>query len=128
VCILENSYNQTLAYRIDGPGDLSWGRGSHDTDMIPWNFADINAHVPTKQDPETRSYTTVPLNRSSGSTFVYTPRDTESFSSNKPWVYTVVVASTFCLPRLSLSCLRTLWNGGKIVMNELVETAERLPL
>jgi hypothetical protein len=60
VCILENSYNQTLAYRIDGPDVTYLGdEDLHDTDMIPWNFADINAHVPTKQDPEpdpTRRY------------------------------------------------------------------------
>jgi hypothetical protein len=69
VCILENSFNQTLAYRIDGPDVTYLGEeDSHDPryDYLE-THADINAYVESQARTETRSYTAVPLNKSSGS-------------------------------------------------------------
>jgi signal transduction histidine kinase/CheY-like chemotaxis protein len=100
VCILENSYNQTLAYRIDGPEVTYLGdEDLHDTqyDYLE-EFADINAYVQSQTAPETRSYTQVPLNKEFGkyTLRIYPSRDTEEyFSSSKPWVYTAVAACTF---------------------------------
>jgi hypothetical protein len=82
--------------------------------MITWKHADINAYVESQARPETRSYggTT-----EQGVREVYSPnipsRDTEEhFSSNKPWVYTIVVASTFLFTSIVFVCLQALWNGG----------------
>jgi hypothetical protein len=75
VCILKNSYNQTLAYRIDGPNVTYLGdEDLHDTryDYLE-EFADINAYVPSQAGPRTRSYTAVPLNRSSEVHSTYIP-------------------------------------------------------
>jgi hypothetical protein len=61
VCILENSYKQTLAYRIDGPDVTYLGdEDLHDTDMIPWkNLLISTLMFKAKQDPKpdpTRRY------------------------------------------------------------------------
>jgi hypothetical protein len=109
ICILENSFNQTLAYRIDGSNVTYLGeKYSHDTryDYLE-AFADINAYVQSQAGPETRSYTAVPLNKEFGkyTLRIYPSRDTEEyFSSNKPWVYTIVVASTYCYGRGGKKC------------------------
>jgi hypothetical protein len=124
----ENSYNQTLAYRIDGPDVTYLGdEDLHDTRYDSLEFADINAHVPSQAGPRTRSYTAVPLNRSS-EVHSYIPLvipkafPRTSHGCIRLW-WRLRSVYLYCL-----SCLRTLWNGGKIVMNEVVETAERLPL
>jgi hypothetical protein len=36
ICILENSFNQTLTYRIDGPDVTYLGGGGSTPDMITW--------------------------------------------------------------------------------------------
>jgi hypothetical protein len=68
----------------------------HDPRYYLETHADINAYVESQARTETRSYTAVPLNKEFGSILsnilLVTPRH---FSSNKPWVYTIVVASTF---------------------------------
>jgi hypothetical protein len=98
--VYENSYNQTLAYRIDGPDVTYLGdEDLHDTqyDYLE-EFADINAHVPKPSRTQSPILHGGTVEQEFGSTFTYIPlhSDTErNFSSNKPWVYTVVVASTF---------------------------------
>jgi signal transduction histidine kinase/CheY-like chemotaxis protein len=100
ICILENSYNQTLAYRVDGPDVTYLGdKDPHDTryDHLE-KFADVNAYAQSRAGPESRSYTGVPLNEEFGkyTLRIYPSRDTEKqFYSNKPWVFAIVVASTF---------------------------------
>jgi signal transduction histidine kinase len=132
VCILENSYNQTLAYRIDGPDVTYLGdEDFHDTryDYLE-DFADINAYVQSQAGPATRSYTAVPLNKEFGkyTLRIYPSRDTEDyFSSNKPWVYTVVVASTFLFTSIVFVVFAyVVERRQKIVMNGVVKTAEKV--
>jgi signal transduction histidine kinase/CheY-like chemotaxis protein len=132
VCILENSYNQTLAFRIDGPDVTYLGdEDLHDTryDYLE-EFADINAYVQSQARPETRSYTAVPLNKDFGkyTLRIYPSRDTEErFSSNKPWVYTVVVASAFLFTSIVFVVFAyVVERRQKIVMNGVVKTAEKV--
>jgi signal transduction histidine kinase/CheY-like chemotaxis protein len=132
VCILENSYNQTLAYRIDGFDVTYLGdEDFHDTryDYLE-EFADINAYVQSQAGPETRSYTAVPLNKEFGKYIlrIYPSRDTEEqFSSNKPWVYTVVVASTFLFTSIVfLVFAYVVERRQRIVMKGVVKTAEKV--
>jgi signal transduction histidine kinase/CheY-like chemotaxis protein len=131
ICILENSFNQTLVYRIDGPDVTYLGEeDSHDTryDHLE-RHADINAYVESQAGPETRSYTAVPLNKEFGkyTLRIYPSRDTEKhFFSNKPWVYTIVVASTF----LFTSIVFVVFAGvverrQQIVMQGVVKSAEK---
>jgi signal transduction histidine kinase/CheY-like chemotaxis protein len=131
ICILENSFNQTLAYRIDGPDVTFLGEeDSHDTRYhYLERYADINAYVESQAGPETRSYTAVPLNKEFGkyTLRIYPSRDTEKhFSSNKPWVYTIVVASTFLFTTIVFVVFASVVERRQqIVMQGVVKSAEK---
>jgi signal transduction histidine kinase/CheY-like chemotaxis protein len=131
VCILENSLNQTQAYRIDGPDVIYLGdKDHHDTkyDYLE-EFADINAHVQSRAGPETRSYTEVPLNQEFGkyTLRIYPSRETEdSFSSKKPWVYTIVVASSFLFTSIVFVVFACVVERRQnIVMHRVTKSAEQ---
>jgi signal transduction histidine kinase/CheY-like chemotaxis protein len=131
ICILENSFNQTLAYRIDGSNVTYLGEeDSHDTryDYLE-KLADINAYVQSQAGPETRSYTAVPLNKEFGkyTLKVYPSRDTEKyFYSNKPWVYTIVVAATFLFTSIVFGLFASVVDRRQhIVMEGVVKSAEK---
>jgi signal transduction histidine kinase/CheY-like chemotaxis protein len=132
ICILENSFNQTLVYRVDGPDVTYLGdEDSHDTqyDYLE-RHADINAYVESQAGPETRSYTTVPLNKEFGkyTLRIYPSRDTEKqFHSNKPWVYSIVVASTFLFTSIVFVVFASVVERRQqIVMQGVVKTAEKV--
>jgi len=78
--------------------------------------------------PETRSYTTVPLNRKVGKyqLRIYPTKETEdTFSSNKKWVYTLIVLFVFGVTSIVLFWLdRTIAHRNRIVMERMVKTAE----
>jgi signal transduction histidine kinase/CheY-like chemotaxis protein len=131
ICVLENSFNQTLVYRIDGSNVTYLGEeDSHDTryDYLG-ELADINAYVESQAGPETRSYTAVPLNKEFGkyTLRIYPSRDTEeSFSSNKPWVYTIVVASTFLFTSIVFIVFANVVERRQhILMEGVVKSAEK---
>jgi signal transduction histidine kinase/CheY-like chemotaxis protein len=131
ICILENSFNQTLAYRIDGPDVTYLGEEDlHDTryDYLE-KLADINAYIQSQAGPETRSYTAVPLNKEFGkyTLRIYPSRVTEEHcSSNKPWVYTIVVASTFLFTSIVFVVFaNVVERRQKIVMEGVVKSAEK---
>jgi signal transduction histidine kinase/CheY-like chemotaxis protein len=131
ICILENSFHQTLAYRIDGPDVTYLGEeDSHDTryDYLE-RHTDINAYVESQAGPETRSYTAVPLNKEFGkyTLRIYPSRDTEKhYSSNKPWVYTVMVASAFLFTSiLFIVFASVVERRQQIVMEGVVKSAEK---
>jgi signal transduction histidine kinase/CheY-like chemotaxis protein len=131
ICILENSFNQTLAYRIDGPDVTYLGEEDlHDTryDYLE-ELADINAYVQSQARPETRSYTAVPLNKDFGkyTLRIYPSRDTEvHFSSNKPWVFTIVVAFTFLFTSIVFIVFAAVVERRqKIVMEGVVKSAAK---
>jgi signal transduction histidine kinase/CheY-like chemotaxis protein len=132
ICILENSFNQTLVYRIDGPDVTYLGEeDNHDTryDYME-EFADINDYVQRKAGPETRSYTAVPLNKEFGkyTLRIYPSHDSEErYSTNKPWVYTLVVASTFLFTAIVFVVFAyAVERRQKILMNGVVKTAEKV--
>jgi signal transduction histidine kinase/CheY-like chemotaxis protein len=132
ICILENSLNQTLAYRIDGPDVTYLGEEDrHDTryDYLE-ELADINAYVQSQAGPETRSYTAVPLNQEFGkyTLRIYPSRETEKyFCSNKPWVYTILVASTFLFTSIVFVVFAyVVERRQRIVMEEVIKTAEKV--
>jgi signal transduction histidine kinase/CheY-like chemotaxis protein len=132
VCILENSYNQTLAYRIDGTDVTYLGNEDrHDTQYDHLEeFADINAYVQSRAGPETRSYTEVPLNKEFGkyTLRIYPSRDTEEhFSSSKPWLYTMVVASTFLFTSIVFVVFAyVVERRQKIVKDGVLKSAEKV--
>jgi signal transduction histidine kinase/CheY-like chemotaxis protein len=132
ICILENSFNQTLTYRIDGPNvTYLGGEDRHDTryDYLE-ELADINTYVQSLARPETRSYMAVPLNNEFGkyTLRIYPSRVTEEhFSSKKPLVYTIVVASTFLFTSIVFVVFASVVERRQqIVMRGVVNSAEKV--
>jgi signal transduction histidine kinase/CheY-like chemotaxis protein len=131
ICILENSFNQTMVYRIDGP-DVTY-LGEEDSHNSRYDYleklADINAYVESQARPETRSYTALPLNKEFGkyTLRIYPSHDTEKqFYSNKPWVYSIVVASTFLFTSIVFVVFASVVERRQqIVMQGVVKSAEK---
>jgi hypothetical protein len=131
ICVLHNSYNQTLSFRIDGSQAAYLGKtDSHDPhyDYLA-ESADVNAFVQAQAEPQTRSYTTVPLSRKYGtySLYVYPSSDAEKqFTTNEPLIYTVVVVGVFsitCLLFLAYTCV--VEKRQRIVMDRVVKSAAK---
>jgi nitrogen-specific signal transduction histidine kinase len=129
ICILENSYNQTLAYPLDGPDAsfVGW-EDIHDTRYNHLEeFADINAFSKSRAGPETLSFTGVPLNHEFGKykLRIYPSSDTEDhFSTNKPWIYTVLVACTFIFTSsVFVMFAYVVERRQRIVMDRVVDSA-----
>lgn len=130
-CTLTNSFNQTLAYRVDGPDVTYLGEGDfHDTRYDHLEaVADINTYIGQRARPETRSYTSVPLNTEIGKyqLHVYPTQETEDcFISNRPSIYATIVASIFLFNALVF--LLFVWfveRRQRIVMDRVIQTAEK---
>ena len=130
ICVLENAYGQTMAYRIDG-SDATYlgGEDPHDEQYQYLELsADINRFVQDRAGPHTRSFTRVPLNGEIGKYClrVYPSHETnEEFTTNKPWIYTVVVLSVFLLTAILLLVLdRVVARRQQIFMQSLLKSAE----
>ena len=131
VCVLENSFNQTLAYRIDGR-DVTF-LGEEDIHDSRYDYmeesANINSYVESQARPETRSYSSVPLNMDVGryTLRIYPSRDTEGdFSTNNPVVYTIVVASTFLFTSIVFVMFAVVVERRQhIVMARMLKTASK---
>ena len=99
-CVIENSFNQTFTYRIDGPKASYIGVGDlHDT---KYNYLKVSSDMATylalHSSLKTKSYTIVPLNAeyNSYSLTIYPSQDTEDDHVNsEPIVLVVVIFSVF---------------------------------
>ncbi|KAL7565588.1 hypothetical protein ACA910_014300 [Epithemia clementina (nom. ined.)] len=100
ICVLNNSYNQTLSYRVDGNEATYLGEeDAHDPhyDYLEVS-ASINDYVRRDAGPRTRSYTTVPLSTEYGkyTLRIYPSRETQqSYETNDSLVYVFVILSLF---------------------------------
>eukprot|EP00538_Stauroneis_constricta_P006123 CAMPEP_0119570798 /NCGR_PEP_ID=MMETSP1352-20130426/43792_1 /TAXON_ID=265584 /ORGANISM="Stauroneis constricta, Strain CCMP1120" /LENGTH=1721 /DNA_ID=CAMNT_0007620471 /DNA_START=89 /DNA_END=5254 /DNA_ORIENTATION=- len=112
ICVLENDFNQTFAYRIDGANATFLGEGdpldrySSDfifRDMAVTSFNNVNNNGPdanARSTVETRSYTTLPIDTgyNSYTIRIYPTQDTLNVHrTNQPLIYTSLVASIFVL-------------------------------
>jgi len=129
VCVLENSFNQTLAYRLNGPivtymGDVD----SHDENLDDLEFfADVNQYIQDKAGPETRGHTSVPLSMQFGryTLRVYPARDVVYF--NLPWIYAVAFALAFIFTTLVYVVFAFIVERRqKIVMNTSIQNGQRV--
>ena len=130
ICVVENSYNQTFTFRLNGPDATYLGEGDTHEERYDYleQFADINEYLQDRARPQTRSYTTVPLNKQFGqySLRIYPTREMEEeILTNKPWVYTCVVLIVFVLTAVVLICLdRIVARRQRIVVARLVKSAQ----
>ena len=97
--VIENTSNQTFAYRIDDKDVLFLGMvdphdSKYDDYMISTN---VNEYLQQQAGPANRGYKTVPLSNSSQYTLrIYPSAETEaSFRTNEPVVYTIVTSAAF---------------------------------
>ncbi|CAB9526252.1 Receptor-type guanylate cyclase gcy [Seminavis robusta] len=102
VCVLSNSFNQTLSYRVDGPDVEFLGEDDfHDpkySNMVVTE--DITSFVKDQTSIETRAYMTVPLHDTFGlyTLKIYPSAETEAvYRSNEPIFYMILVGSVFLL-------------------------------
>lgn len=100
IAVIENSYNQTLSYKIDGPQVTFLGEGDfHDPSYDGMGVSDdITDYVNSRSSPETRAFRTVPLHDTIGvhRLYVYPTTETEEeYKSQDPLMYTLVVAAVF---------------------------------
>lgn len=96
ICVLSNSFNQSLTYRIDGSDAHFVGEGDiHDRkyDHLV-HTANLNEYIASISSKATRSYTSVDLNNDHGrySLHVYPSEETEAaFRDNRPILHTLTV-------------------------------------
>ena len=117
ICVLSNSFNQTISYRVDGDRAVYIGKGDlHDPKYDHLEVsANMNENMQKKASAETRSYLTVPAANDYGvyTLKVYPSKDTEAtFRSQRPLhytlVYTLVTAAIFavtCLVFIAFAAL-----------------------
>ncbi|KAL7559966.1 hypothetical protein ACA910_022456 [Epithemia clementina (nom. ined.)] len=131
ICVLENSYNQTLSYRISGNQATFVGQyDAHDRDFdYLEESASINEYVRQQSGPRTRSYTTVPLSEEFGkyTLRIYPSHETkDSFATNDPILYTSLILSVFVFTSIvfiGFACV--VERRQKIVMASAIENAEK---
>lgn len=102
ICVLTNSFGQSLRYRVDGAEATFLGEGPHSdssyNDMVL--HADVNTYVQERASVRTRAYKRARLDQdfSRYTLSVYPSGDTEAeYKSNKPAIYSALVAIAFFL-------------------------------
>lgn len=117
IVVLDNSYNQTVAYRIDGSDVTFLGEGDpHDPtydDMVVWE-----ATARSQGNPEMRAYTTASLSEKYGlfTLRVFPSKETEAeYTSNMPVIYTITVA-----------CIFVVTSAVFLLFNYMVERRQRV--
>lgn len=132
ICVLKNSYNQSLTYRIDGSQAFYLGDEDHldiryDEQIVL--TSSVNDFIAHNSNPTTQSYSAVMLSREIGkyTLSVYPSVETrESFSSSNPWFLVAIVTSVFFAT--SLLFLLFFWvveRRQRLVVDEVVATATR---
>lgn len=129
IVVIESSYNQTLSYGVDGEEATFLGEGVPGVDTWPhFNEAyehmvisgDLTAEVNQQARPENRAFRTEPLDDTIGvhKVYIYPSSDTEQeHKTSNPMVYTILVASIFCLTAASF-----------LLFNWIVERRQKIVL
>jgi hypothetical protein len=102
IVVLQNTFNQTFTYRIDGVKATYLGVGDlHDPSYDHLGqTAKMGDYIQKTVNPTTRSYTAAPLLGDYGdyTIHVYPSADTEdAFLTNEPVFYTLIVAGVFLI-------------------------------
>jgi hypothetical protein len=131
ICVVENSFNQTFAYRIDGAEATYLGQGDpHDPKYDDLELSEnVNAYLQMRATPQNRAYTTVPISdKTQYKIRVYPSQDTEDqFVTNAPIIYTVVVICGFALASILFLLFSYVVERRQYIMiAKVVENAERV--
>jgi signal transduction histidine kinase/CheY-like chemotaxis protein len=130
ICVIENSFNQTFSYRIDGADAKFIGMSDeHDTKYDDLEYAaDIIHYLGTRAGPENRAYPTVALSDKTGYRIrVFPSKETEDeYVTNKPIIYTMVIASFFLFCALLFILFSLVVEKRQdIMMRRVIENATR---
>ena len=132
VCVIENSYNQTMSYQLDGPNATFLGEGDHHDTAYDHFLSrdDLNKYYEQRfKNPAFSSYTSVPLSADYGhySIKVYPTSDTEDmFTTNNPWLYTCIVAAVSLFTSLLFAMfVHFVERRQSIVMDRVVESSRK---
>ena len=132
VVVLEDSFNQTLSYLLDGADVDFLGDGDHHDPKYDelMAFNDLNsAHTRRFVSPERRSYTEVALDSEFGryTLRVYPTKETEEmFETNNPWLYTwIVVAVSLITSIIFAAFVFVVERRQSVVMDRVVKNAEK---
>ena len=131
ICVIENSFNQTLTYLVKGPTATFVGEeDSHDTTYEAMVHAtDIMETFERRQSPATRSYTSVGMNTeySMYNLKIYPTAETEAlFSTSKPKLYAWIVVAIFGFTALLFVALMYfVERRQRILMSRVVANSEK---
>ena len=105
VAVLENTFNQTFSFRVDGHGVKYLGPGDHHDPKFNYLAVSENVaeFVEKRARPATRAFTTAPLDQtfSSHILHMYPTQDMEDdYVNNRPIVYALTVAAIFAFSTL----------------------------
>ena len=112
IVVMENSFNQTFTYRIDGKDTIFLGEGDTYHDSYYEDYMEtteiVNEYVQQQASTKTRSYTTVPLHDTYGiyQIRIYPTREFQNLHvTNKPILYGIIVACLLLCMLLALVIL-----------------------
>ena len=99
ICVVENSFNQTFSFRLDGPLATFMGmKDFHDQDYNDMVVTtNVNSHLEERAGPINRAYRSVALSDTIQYTLrIYPSQDTEDlFSTDQPLMFTMVTVFAF---------------------------------
>jgi len=131
MCVVENSFQQTFTYRIDGPRATFLGMDDyHESKYDDLEIsANVNNYLRQRANVKNRAYETLGLSDKTQYTIhVFPSQATENvFVSNLPIVYTVIPLAGMCI-----ACIVFLWfsyaveRRHGIMFAKVVENAERV--
>lgn len=128
VCVLTNSFNQTLSYLVEGPDVTYLGPADfHDPSFDNLiQEADVNDYIQSLASPENQAYTAVSLNLDYGQykLRVY-PSEGPDYSM-EAWYYVLIVAFTFVFTSVVFIFYASFVEKRQtIVMNNAIRNAEK---
>ena len=130
IVVVENSFNQTFTYRIDGDDSSFLTMGdAHDSQYNDMEIsAEVTEYLEGKASPVNRAYSTVPLSDDTQYRIqVFPSENTEAcYVTSRPIIYTMVFVSGFIfVSALFLWFSYVVEKRQHVMMHEVVENANR---
>ena len=133
ICVIENSFNQTFSYRLDGFRTVFLRDEAQYEERYSHLAVTTDLNAATRgrlENAALRSYTSVPFNTDYGqyTIRIYPTTETEAmFHTKKPWLYTWIVVAIFGFTSLWFAAFNYfVERRQRIVMRRLVESSMQI--
>ncbi|CAB9526882.1 respiration control sensor protein ArcB [Seminavis robusta] len=131
ICQVENSFNQTFAYQVDGDVATFLGMGEHHGSKKYADLGmstDVSQYLHMRASPQNRAYSTIPLSSDANYVLrVYPSKNMEEqYITNEPILYTVVAICCFAFVSilfLAFSCV--VERRQHIMIEKVLENAHK---